>query len=56
MEVIVTEVKAETPLRRARVSLVRLAARLLRVPIRIRDDFYGASADEISADFPSATP
>lgn len=44
----ITEVRKEAPVRTARVMIVLAAARLLRVPIKIRDEFRGASVGSVS--------
>jgi len=43
MEIIITEVQMETPVRRLRVAIVWFFSKLLHVPIQISDEFYGAS-------------
>ena len=42
MEIEFTEVRQETYLRLLRISLVRFVAWLCRVPMSIRDEFYGS--------------
>lgn len=52
MEIEITEVKSETPLRRLRTAVVFFVARIARVPIAICDEFRGASPGQVSSDSP----
>ncbi len=54
MEIEITEVKDEAPLRRTRATIVLWIAKMFHVPVSIRDEFRGASPGQVSSDSPSA--
>lgn len=49
MQIVITEPLRDTLLRRLRVATIRAVSLVLRVPISISDEFYGASPGQVSS-------
>jgi hypothetical protein len=55
MEIQITDVQNEAPLRRLRAAIVLTVAKAVGVPIRIRDDFRGATPGQIGSQCSAST-
>ncbi len=50
MKTCIAQPNQETPLRRVRIALVQALSRILRVPVKISDEFYGAESGSINSE------